>query len=137
MKKIIEFAHVGLQKTGSTWLQKDLFSKHPDLTVLGSTAKNENLTKVRPVLFDFLDPNFNKENFLQQFNSLQDLFPEKSINGISDENLSGHIYTGKNSVVIADNLYDIFGDLKIILILRNPVTYIQSAYFQRRSEERL
>ena len=36
MKKQL-FIHVGYHKTGTTWLQYEFFSKHPEITYLGKT----------------------------------------------------------------------------------------------------
>jgi len=42
---MIKFVHVGIQKTGSKWLQYGLFNQHPQLEVFGHIVKHHRLEK--------------------------------------------------------------------------------------------
>ena len=39
------FLHLGYPKTASTYLQKNIFSKHPDINYIGKFYKNQNRSK--------------------------------------------------------------------------------------------
>jgi len=60
-----------------------------------------------------------------------DSFPKEhkgNILAISEENLSGDIYSGANSSILRERLYDVFGNVKILIVIRNQLDFILSAY---------
>ncbi len=129
-KHMIDFAHVGMQKTGSTWLQYGIFDQHPQLEVFGHIVKGHRLEKPGYLVQKLYDPNFDKERWLQKLDAYAGLFRPNRIIGISNEQISGHAFDTPLGLLVAERLYDVFGNIKIILVLRDPVTFIQSAYVQ-------
>jgi hypothetical protein len=127
---MIEFAHIGLQKTGSTWLRYGIFDQHPELEVFGHIVKGHRLEKPGYLVQEIYDPNFDKERWLQALHVYTTLFRPNRIVGISNEQLSGHAFDTPLGLLVADRLHKVFGDIKIILVLRNPVSFIESAYVQ-------
>jgi len=47
---------------------------------------------------------------------------------ISEENLSGHIYTGMESKDLLQRLHEVFGDARILICIRNQVDFLLSTY---------
>ena len=67
----------------------------------------------------------------QGFQRLISLYEtEGKVVGFSEECWSGHGITGHNALLAPERIRDIFGPIKILLILRHPVTYIYSQYNQ-------
>ena len=128
---MISFAHVGLHKTASTWLQSCVFKHHPQLQVIGANEQLRELEIQIALLAatdeSELDLQKWKRNFEKKipFSMIGD-----SVLGVTNEDLSGNMITGHYASLVADRLRVLFGPIKILLILRHPVSYIRSAHIQ-------
>lgn len=126
----LSFIHIGFNKTGSTFLQNNLFKKTKNLYYFNND-KNflwfyQNFININPHNYSkkiFLDELNNKIEIDNKFNSFQ-----KNFFFISDENLSGDIYSGLNSKELMLRILDTFGKVKIIIIIRNQIDMILSIY---------
>lgn len=134
---MIHFAHVGIQKTGSTWLQTGLFSHHPDLEVMGGNIRDHQLCSLLKELTIITQGNplrgewFSEfEDGLTRLQKRKNSRRDNSLVGLSNENLAGHIYDSSSSEMIAQKLNEFFGGIKIILVLRHPLSFLSSAYNQ-------
>jgi len=113
------FLHIGLHKTGTTYLQNNIFNNlkefhyvHlPPWRLLTQTG----LTDQQLCSY--------KMDILKGWDSQKDLI-------ISSEFFSGNIekFTKSESITILDNLKRIFPEAQIILVLRNPRGYFNSLY---------
>ena len=121
----IDFVHIGIHKTASTFLQKKVFPEILGLQVV-------NLDFDMYFYDNFIKKSshrFNSESFLLEIeNKLNSERAESNILAISDENLSGDIYSGRSSKELMLRIKECFGDVKILIVLRNQVDYILSAY---------
>lgn len=129
---MIDFAHVGLHKCGSTFLQHSLFKHHPELYVVGKeggTCQHHTLSK-RLFDLDQTEPSaFDPEHFRQVFQrGIAAEEPPQHVKGISSEQFSGKMLSGKRSYLIAERIRSVFGPVKIIIIFRHPLRWIESAY---------
>lgn len=126
----ISFVHIGLPKTGSTWLQKTFFPAHDEFQILGMASRFTKLRPLNPVIKYLYSVNFSSNEFQKRFDKHIDLIDSKKTVGISDESLSGFPIDTDNAFDTAMNIKSVFGDVKIIIILRNPVSFLNSAYIQ-------
>lgn len=132
---MVHFVHVGIQKTGSTWLQTGLFSHHPQLNVIGSRplqgAVGSQLQAMVIDLYRTPSDEFDPTRWLNRFNGLiSDMSADDRLVGLSNEQLSGWLNDSGTGFLVADRLQVLFGEIRIILVLRNPVTYLSSVYAQ-------
>ena len=130
MQKPIDFIHIGYHKTGSSWLQFVGFTSHPQIELVNEpNSEMENFFNDNFWKADELD--FDAEAFRKVFFAK---IPEKTLDdnakvkGISEENLTGHIYTGYDAKILADRIHRIFGTPKIIIVIRNQIEMIASLY---------
>lgn len=141
MKKVL--IHIGLHKTGTTWLQNELFISENNVfePLYESNTSNGHSTLAENFIFD------NNLNLLSSFDynaeiikeSFQSILKKKdNLNKVfvmSHERLSGHpTSSGFDSSVIANRIKKIFPDGKILVVLREQVSGILSNYFQYLSE---
>jgi hypothetical protein len=120
------FFHIGLQKTGTTFLQRELFSK----------IKDSNFQYVdghdHPQIFNsfrFQDPIYFDENQVRQ--EIACLAEGKMKLLISFEDLSGHPYNAAQArSVIADKIKRCFPNAKILFFVRRQDSFAVSSYLQ-------
>ena len=130
-ERLIDFVHVGLHKTGSTWLQAVGFGQHPGICLLN--AEDTELGAFFDRCFVYAgDFDFDAETFRERFAALVRNRTRHVTNpvllGLSQENLSGHVYTGANARLLADRLRAVFGRPKIVIVLRNQPGMMGSLY---------
>lgn len=119
--------HVGLQKTGSTWLQEGYFKVHPELDMYGSLSKVPK--HVNNYIATFYNIEYDKEKWVSGLEAL--IKPDHSkVVGFTNEQFSGHLWSMHQGIELASRIKSTFGDIKIILVLRDPITFIQSGYIQ-------
>jgi hypothetical protein len=122
----IDFIHVGIHKTASTYLQKNVFPQIEGLKIINqefdSWFYNE-FIKINPYKFD-------SDIFLQKLKSKFDSKAVRCNNilAISEENISGDIYTGQSSKELMFRVKECFDNVQILIVLRNPIDYILSTY---------
>ncbi len=126
---MVKFAHIGLPKAASSFLQWGLFRYHPQLHVVGPYPESQPLLATVDELRR--DDTADVEALGQQFRQLADemLDPDRMW-GVADERLSGNLLADKRRVRNAERLRMMYGDIKIVMILRHPLTYLRSAYNQ-------
>lgn len=128
--------HIGLHKTGTTWLQETLFSSDSKNFIPLSPDGD-------PKYFGKLFIWAQKRNFLSPFEAnekeirqellgiLDNLEIGEKIPVISHERLSGHPDSGRfDCKTIADRIKTNFPDAKILCIIREQRDIILSTYFQ-------
>lgn len=118
--------HIGLQKTGTTFLQRSLFSKidQPDFMYVDGHDHPQIFNSFR-----FQDPvYFDQELRRQQITALAS---GRSKLLISFEDLSGHPYNAAQArSVIADKIKRCFPNAKIIFFIRRQDSFAVSSYLQ-------
>lgn len=131
MKKI-SLIHIGFHKTASTYLQLKYFKNIDNLQRINDDFKEKDLDKWFFENFININPyEFDRDKFLNEFeNELLNIncLNHESNLLISDENLSGNIYLGVDSKELMNRLYETYGKVKILIIIRNQVDFILSAY---------
>ena len=141
MKKIL--VHIGLHKTGTSWLQHELFiSQNEVFEPMYETKPYNGLsTLAEDFIFD------QNKNLLNSFdsntevikNSLQSILNLKhncdKIFVMSHERLSGYPSSSAfDSSIIARRIKTVFPDGKIFIVIREQVSCILSNYFQYLQE---
>ena len=126
----MDFIHIGFHKTASTYLQSKVFPAVENLDVINHRDVNADQWFYNR--FIHVDAHaFNKEVFLNEFAKI---VPDRisgspnPIYAISEENLSGDIYTGLESRELMLRLRDVFGQPRILIVIRNQIDFILSAY---------
>ena len=103
--------HIGFHKTGTTWFQKEFYSK----------VLNYKVIDRRSLQNEFLNTAYIKRDLSQNL-----LF--------CDEELSGNIHTGGNGGLtgfsVADRVSESYPNAKIIIFIRNQLSMISSSYLQ-------
>lgn len=120
--------HVGLHKTGTTWLQKRFFS-HPSLGFRLPLHRGRHVKAalVKTHALDF-DPD---EAAARLHPPLREAAGEGAIPVISEERLSGNPHAGAYDVVeLADRLGAVFPDGRVLLVIREQRAMIRSTYLQ-------
>lgn len=118
--------HIGYPKTGTTWLQKHVFSN----TSLGFRRVDTALVRqqfVEANLFDF-DPNDCRQRLAAE---LAAAHREGCLPVLSYERLSGHtFFGGYDARLIADRLHEVYPRGKVLLVIREQRAMIYSGYQQ-------
>jgi hypothetical protein len=131
--------HIGYHKTGTTWLQKELFNPESEFFVPlypGNNPKaGRNLRKlfVRDKERYLLSPfELNKAEILEELDAMLGAIDlGGKIPVLSYERLSGNPHSGGfDARVIADRIKACFPDAKIFCVIREQKDMILSTYFQ-------
>jgi hypothetical protein len=128
---LIKFLHIGDYKTGTTWLQQNIFRSNSKIKLIGEGedevgiqlwAALENL-----IYADKIDIDKWRQEFFELIYRYED--SDKTIYGISRESLiSGnpfHFHDWKRS---AERLHSAFGPIKIIITFREQSSLLTSLY---------
>jgi hypothetical protein len=118
------YLHIGYPKTGTTFLQAELFPKLQGVHyVPRSGVRNEMAKMIRQDELSF-DYDGIKRDIESQFSNGKNL--------ISNEGLVGTfvLYKGINNKLIADRLFRLFPDAKILITIRSQYRLIESLYKQ-------
>lgn len=105
----IDFSIIGAHRTGTTWLYEKLYN-HPEV-VLSNNQKE----------LHFFDRNENYKNGLSFYNRHFSEFDKQKLNGDSTP-----AYLSNRKV--PERMAELFPDIKIIAILRNPIDRLFSHY---------
>lgn len=121
--------HVGLHKTGSTWLQQDLFC-NPDYGFTNDTGEPRQQIIMHigvpdPLFFD------SAKVASHYAPPIQDARRAGLTLALSHEQLAGHPSAGgRDRCIIADRLRATFPDARILFVFREQRSLIQSMYSQ-------
>ena len=128
--------HIGYHKTGSSWLQKEIFSGNNETFIplsIGNRPKYLGKYFVFNHEHNFLSPYQSNKKLI---NKEIDLILSKINIGsripvISNERLSGNPHSGGfDSKIISDRLNEYFPNAKIFICIREQKNMILSSYFQ-------
>jgi len=117
------YFHIGFHRTGTTFLQKFILPQYKDHAVLFLNEPYRFLSK-----YLIEESNSKLEEILQsKFKEIQSCLnqPNKPII-VSSEGLSGDIWT--DNLDMAEKIYSVFSDGKIIICIRSQYTMIPSLY---------
>ncbi len=128
---MIDFIHVGDFKTGTTWFQNYFYPKHPDVKYLGGPFANYALEKYLHELIDCRDLDFNQKYLRENIDKELRKYPREFQIGICREVFScTNFITGENARRNAERLFSIFGNVKVIFIIREQLSMLLSIYSQ-------
>lgn len=131
--------HIGYHKTGTTWMQNELFISESDSFKPLSINKSGHSTLARRFIFDeegYLLNSFdnNEKTIRADLNELlgeRDQDDENKVLVMSHERLSGTPHSsGFDSSIIARRIKNIFPYAKILIVIREQSSWILSNYFQ-------
>jgi len=113
--------HIGYHKTGSTWLQRQIFRDDMGFDVVLSQAQVDALI-VAPHRLNF-DPNMAQ--------SAASAARDGRVPVVSSENLSGHpFFGGRDSFCFAERVQQIWPNARILIVTRAQTTVLPSVYMQ-------
>lgn len=124
------YLHLGIHKTGSSFLQKEFFSKYNDQQTL--YIDRANLSDFKGYILHTDDFAFEVEKALEIFNSIISKFGPCNRIVLSDEEFYGNPFMGvldrKRNI---DRLIKVFGDsLSVMIFIRNQQLLLDSLYKQ-------
>lgn len=124
----MRFIHIGIHKTGSTLLQRSLFSSLED-AVVGTPSAPECLHDLTRLIWSRDYGDLSLERWSVDFTTTADACGQKpALLSLTDENLSGHMWTGAGTVLVAERLAALWPDARILIVLRDPIDYVMSAF---------
>ena len=130
---MIQYIHVGDYKTGTSWLQRFGYLYHPEINYLGDPNLPPALEKALRHLTDLRDLDYN-EDMLREELSEWDKEAKLSLNKInlvSREVLCCSDYiSGESALRNAQRLKSLFGNVKIIYVIREQISMLSSIYSQ-------
>lgn len=129
--------HVGLQKTGSTSLQHSVFRRHDEIFYLGKVTRNqipmgcvsEGLYQfLRPILWNQLEP-FDADVARSSYED-QVLIPAEGRDVVvASWEALGSLSPSRFRMLLERSLA-VFGSVKLLISIRNPLTWFPSVYLQ-------
>ncbi|MCU4165573.1 hypothetical protein [Carboxylicivirga caseinilyticus] len=127
-KKLV--IHIGYHKTGTTFLQNNIFSKTKEINYLGQPFVNMDIKKFFQDLKDCHDLLFDKNVFIQRFDRIiANIDQPGKPTLISLESIhSGIDWWGRELVVMANRIRQVFPNAKILIGIREQTSYIESLY---------
>ncbi len=135
MKDIL--IHIGYHKTGTSWLQNEIFTSDSDFFIPLSNNKKGHSTIARDFIYNsegYLLNSFD-DNVQVIKQNLNDLLGTSNLIDrvpvISHERLSGNPHSsGFDASIISRRIKNIFPQAKILIIIREQCSWILSNYFQ-------
>ena len=117
--------HPGFHKTGTTWLQQQLFSDESAFNMLFSHEEIDRLF-IRPHALSF-----SADEAARAVSAARSPEGSPLIDVISSETLSGEMFTGARlSAMVAKRLAQSCGEAKILLTVRSQLAVTRSIYIQ-------
>ena len=124
--------HIGFPKTGSTFLQKKIFSKLHDVNLIGQPLRSTNKLIDNFILkiTDLEDLEYNNYDINKDFEFLS-RGKKKII--ISEETFAtGSSHSGNVCrLKICQRLFNLYNNFTIFIVVRNPVDLLKSVYKQK------
>ena len=129
----IDFLQIGFQKCGTTFMERNIYSCHPDIECVqaGNNLKLERLLLQKFILPDKLE--YNRQIFETEIkNVIHLVFINKTarIKGIMFEPFTFLAQKRFDRGIAIDRCHESFPDIKIIISIRNQKTWILSHYSQ-------
>jgi hypothetical protein len=128
----VDLIHVGFHKTASTFLQRRYFGLLDGVELLNTTYDGIDLDKWFYDNFVNMSPlGFDSDAFAEAFASRLVEVGAAARGGLrllSDENLSGDIYHGLDAYELMRRLHAVFGEVDILIVVRNQVDFLLSTY---------
>jgi hypothetical protein len=125
------FLHVGYPKTGTKALQYNYFPNIKGINYLGKPIKDNKLREIIEIAILKQDEiQFNETIIKQELESVLSKYSNNEIFLLSYE---GFIFRRDNNpdrLLVARRLKALFGDAKILIVLRNQFDFIKSIYNQ-------
>jgi hypothetical protein len=133
--KLPVFVHIGLAKTGSTFLQKNLFSRHSEIGYLGKVwSDNKRMLKAGDAIVRRDSISFDLQEVYDAYcEAVKQVSEDKKVLVLSEEDFS--TYKFMDPYICAMRLTQIFKNVKILITLREPLDWIESTYFWRLNLE--
>ncbi len=130
--------HVGMTKTGTTTLQRALFSQHSDIYYLGKTVSKNRLIRecVSREIYDFLRPIILEPNLPLDVEKYKTLLRERIISEAGSDKIivasweSLAMRPVRQHAKMLERAYSVFGPFRVMITIRNPLTWITSEYLQ-------
>lgn len=111
--------HVGLHKCGSTFLQKQVFAENQAVRLLRDHEHRRQYSLIQRG-----DIGYDRTAFARAFWEQAD--NRKVV--VSSEALSGNAFNSQSAIHIAHELTEIFDPENVLVVVRNPLDYIFSAW---------
>lgn len=125
--------HIGYHKTGTTYLQQIYFNQHPNIHLISNSSQPW-LDSVLKRIIHTPKGHFNKSECRSLISSKVEQLSNYNPGDLiifSAERLSGHPYSGGyDSYRIAERIYSCVPGAKILVVVRNQVTMLNSVYKQ-------
>ena len=126
MGTTVDFVHIGLPRTGTTWLQRIGFLSHPEIALVNRdtspTAQSINI--ILGELYEGID-----NNSIKRLKDIVDSIDTRhQVIGISQETIAGDVWNGNNMEITCNVLATAFPNIKIIICLREQYSMIESMY---------
>lgn len=119
------FIHVGYHRTGTSWLQNNIFPNHPKINFWDPSKSDYSWLKEIATTHDL---DFDAKKFCKKYRENKSKKSNEII-GISWERFSGHIFEGAyDSARNAHRLHEVFPEAKIVIFIRNQLDMIKSMY---------
>jgi len=128
---VIDLIHIGDYKTGTSWWQRRALPAHPEICLLDDPVEHKEIVHLMHQLVDSRDLDFNPELLKARFeHELERLGCADKKKIICRESLSGIYPTGDHAARISERLHAVFGDVKVLIIIREQFSMIESVYSQ-------
>jgi len=127
--------HLGLHKTGSSWLQTVYFQNHPDIIVLNDFHKPWNDPFLK-YLVKTPETHFDASTCRHEFDLLYQKAGasggnENALYTVSAERLSGHPFSGAyDRAQILRRINEVFPESRVLLVIRSQPEAITSVFRQ-------
>jgi sulfotransferase family protein len=133
MGGLVDAIHIGFPKTGTTWLQHAVIPRLSRVASLGKPASVDvryyywfqDLLACDSFAFD---PIVFRDRFAALNEVNRGALAARDVKLASFELLSGELYTGQDSKALLDRLHAIFGDVKIVITIREQAAMVESIY---------
>jgi hypothetical protein len=123
--------HIGYPKTGTKALQYHYFSNIKEIKYLGKPITDNKLLKIIELSILQQDEiRFNRTKMKQELEQVLAKYADCERYLISDERFIFSRYNNPDRLLVAKRLRALFGNAKILIVIRNQFSFIKSIYIQ-------